>query len=31
MAVLKGGKEVPAKAKKTKSDNVADIKEKAAS
>ena len=31
MAVLKGTKEVPAKAKKTKSDNVADIKDKAAS
>jgi hypothetical protein len=31
MAVLKGGKEVPTKAKKTKSDNVADIKDKAAS
>ncbi|QLE08806.1 YebG family protein [uncultured Pseudoalteromonas sp.] len=32
MAVLKGAKEVPAKPKKSKSDdNVADIKEKAAS
>ena len=31
MAVLKGTKEVPAKAKKAKSDNVSDIKDKAAS
>lgn len=31
MAVLKGTKEVPTKAKKAKTDNVADIKDKAAS